>query len=188
MSGLVSVVEEPDAPTSPPLPFTIELADEKHLPGILAIYNDAILHSTVTWTDDPVDLDSRRAWLHDLHSQGCPVFVAIAHAGGDVLGFAYYGPFRSKHGYRFTAEVTVYVARDCRGNGVGSGLLLALIGHAHVKGLHMLVAGIDAENASGIRFFKRAGFVETARLPEVGFKFGGWRDLVLSQLKIKEQI
>ena len=45
----------------------------------------------------------------------------------------------------------------------------------------MLVAGIDADNGDSIRFHERLGFVEVARMPETGYKFGRWLDLVLMQ-------
>jgi len=51
-------------------------------------------------------------------------------------------------------------------------------------GLHTLVGGIDGGNEASIRFHEKFGFVETGRMPEVGFKFGRWLDLALLQLKL----
>ncbi|MFI5044836.1 MAG: GNAT family N-acetyltransferase, partial [Acidimicrobiales bacterium] len=53
-------------------------------------------------------------------------------------------------------------------------------------GKHVMVGGIDADNAGSIRFHRRLGFVEVARMPEVGFKFGRWLDLVLVQRTLVE--
>jgi phosphinothricin acetyltransferase len=44
-----------------------------------------------------------------------------------------------------------------------------------------MFAGCSAENASAVQFHAHLGFQEVATLPEVGFKFGGWHDLVLMQ-------
>ena len=49
-------------------------------------------------------------------------------------------------------------------------------------GLHVLVGGIDADNAGSLRFHERFGFVPVAHMPQVGRKFGRWLDLVFVQL------
>jgi phosphinothricin acetyltransferase len=52
--------------------------------------------------------------------------------------------------------------------------------------MHVMVAAVDAGNLESIRFHERLGFVEVARLPEVGHKFGRWLDLVLLQLVLDD--
>ena len=108
----------------------------------------------------------------------------MAELDGRVVGFCTYGEFRENRrweGYRFTAELTIHVAPDHHGGGVGRSLLAALIERARADGLHTLVAAIDGANEGSIRFHERLGFVETARMPQIGFKFGRWLDLVLLQ-------
>jgi len=56
-----------------------------------------------------------------------------------------------------------------------------LIARATTLGLHVMIAGIDADNAGSIRFHERLGFTRAAHLTQVGFKFGRWLDLVLMQ-------
>ena len=95
-----------------------------------------------------------------------------------------FGDFRdSMHwpGYRFTAELSIHVRGDRRGGGIGAALMAALVERARGAGIHVLVAGIDADNAGSIRFHQRLGFVEVARMPETGYKFGRRLDLVLMQ-------
>jgi phosphinothricin acetyltransferase len=50
-----------------------------------------------------------------------------------------------------------------------------------------MVAVMDGENAASIRFHERLGFVEVARMPELGAKFGRWLDLVLLQLRLDDR-
>ncbi|MBV8585307.1 MAG: GNAT family N-acetyltransferase, partial [Verrucomicrobia bacterium] len=57
-----------------------------------------------------------------------------------------------------------------------------LIDRARAAGKHSMIAGIDAANAASIHLHSQLGFVEVGRLPEVGWKFERWLDLVLLQL------
>jgi len=157
-------------------------AAEADLPAILAIYNDAVLNTTAIWNDDVVDLDNRRAWYEARRALGYPVLVA--EADGRVIGYSSFGDFRPFQGYRFTVENSVYVAADARGKGAGSALLAALIEGGVAIGKHVMVAGIDATNTVSLRLHERHGFVETARMPELGYKFGRFLDLVFMQRKL----
>ena len=158
---------------------TIRPATEADLPAILAVYKDAVVNTAAIWNDDIVDLDNRIAWFRTRVGQGFPVLVAVE--GETVLGYASYGDFRAFQGYRFTVENSIYVATSARGKGAGSALLSALVEAAKEQGKHMMVAGIEAGNDVSIRLHEKQGFVETARMPELGFKFGRWLDLVFLQ-------
>lgn len=161
---------------------TIRPATEADLPAILAIYNDAVVNTAAIWNDDIVDLDNRIAWFRTRIGQGFPVLVAVE--GDSVLGYASYGDFRAFQGYRFTVENSIYVASEARGKGAGSALLSALMDAAKLQGKHVMVAGIEAGNAVSIRLHEKQGFVETARMPELGFKFGRYLDLVFLQKQL----
>ena len=63
----------------------------------------------------------------------------------------------------------------------------ALIDQARRSGKHTMVAAIDSENDMSIQFHRRLGFVEVARMPEIGTKFGRWLELVLLQLRLDDR-
>ena len=152
------------------------------LPAILGIHNDAIRTTTAIWDEHEVDLDDRRAWFDGRRSAGLPVLVA--ELDDSVIGFASYGPWRAKTGYRFTVENSVYVHPDHRGRGAANALMPALIEHARSDDVHTIVAGIEATNAGSIALHEKFGFRRVALLPEVGFKFGRWLDLAYLQLSL----
>lgn len=158
-------------------------AGEAHLPAILGIYNHAVEHTTAIWNDVIVDLENRRQWWRGRTEAGFPVLVAVEGAAGvgEVLGYASYGPFRAFDGYRLTVEQSVYVAERARRRGVAKALLKALEERARASGMHVMLGGIAAENEASIRLHEGLGFAETARMPEVGQKFGRYLDLVFMQ-------
>lgn len=155
-------------------------ACQPDLPGILALYNDAVLNSTAIWNETPVDLENRRAWLHERQVGGFPVLVAL-DAIGEVAGYASYGPWRSIEGFRHTVEHSLYVRPDQQGRGLGRTLLQALIARAETVGVHVMVAAIDSANHASIGLHQGLGFVTCGQMPEVGHKFGRWLDLTLMQ-------
>jgi phosphinothricin acetyltransferase len=146
---------------------------------ILAIYNYAAINTTAVWTDGPTDLESRQRWLRARQEAGYPVLVAMK--GRDVVGFASFGDFRPFPGYRHTVENSVYVDERHHRAGIGRSLVAALIERATAMNKHAMIAGIDATNAGSIALHASLGFVEVARMPEVGCKFGRWLDLVFMQ-------
>ena len=160
--------------------ITISAAAEEHLPGILAIYNHAVEHTTAIWNDAVVDVENRRAWWLARTEGGFPVLVGLDEGGG-VLGYGGYGPFRPFDGYRQTVEHFVYVAERARRRGVATALLRDLEARARSQGMHVMVGGIAADNAPSLALHRQFGFAETGRMPEVGQKFGRFLDLVLVQ-------
>lgn len=163
---------------------SVRSATIEDIPAILSIYNDAVRHTTAIWIDEEADFDNRRDWFMERRVAGFPVLVATD--GDEILGYATYGPFRPHEGYRHTVENSVYVRADRRGRGIGAMLLASLIEAARSEGRHVIVAAIEAGNEVSLILHARFGFRETARMPEVGRKFGRWLDLVMMQLIIED--
>ncbi|WP_035683556.1 GNAT family N-acetyltransferase [Bradyrhizobium sp. Cp5.3] len=153
---------------------------------ILAIYNFAALNTTAVWTDGPADLASRRDWISARQQVGYPVLVAMK--GRDVVGFASFGDFRPWPGYRHAVENSVYVDEQHHRSGIGRSLVAALIERATALDKHSMIAGIEAANAASIALHASLGFVEVARMPEVGCKFGRWLDLVFMQRRLATEV
>ena len=105
----------------------------------------------------------------------------IAEHEGEVIGFATYFPFRGGVGYARSKEHTIYLSPNARGLGAGRALMDALLSAAKNNGVHSMMAGIAGENEAGVRFHAALGFKHVARVPEVGYKFNRWMDLILMQ-------
>jgi L-amino acid N-acyltransferase YncA len=157
-------------------------AEESDAAALNAIYNATVSTTTVAWTEARESLSTRVAWVQEQRHVGNPILVALRD--DLVIGFASYDDFRDATkwpGYRFTVEHTIHIHQDHQGEGVGGALLDALIGRAADAGKHVMIGAVDGENAGSIRFHERHGFAVTGRLPQIGFKFGRWLDLVLMQ-------
>ncbi|WP_421361769.1 GNAT family N-acetyltransferase [Agrobacterium rosae] len=164
--------------------MTTELRDATvdDLPGIMEIYNDAVLNTTAIWNEILVDLENRKEWFKLRKDRGFPVIVAIKD--GAVAGYASYGDWRAFDGYRHTREHSIYVHKDARGAGLGKLLMQALIDYARTNDVHVLIGAIESENTASIRLHETLGFRVAGRFSEVGTKFGRWLDLTCMELKL----
>ncbi|MFZ2965143.1 MAG: N-acetyltransferase family protein [Rhodoglobus sp.] len=164
--------------------MTVQLrpAHDRDLDAILAIHNEAIRNSPAIWYDEPVERSDREAWLAEHEAMGHPVIVA--EVDGVVAGYASYGPWRPRSGYRYTVENSVYLDTEHRGQGLGRALLVDLIARARAAGLHMMVANIEASNVASIRLHESLGFERSGFIREVGRKYDRWLDLAILQLRL----
>ena len=154
----------------------IRPATPQDAPAIAAIWNKVIRETTITFNPD----EKTAAEVAELTAKNCLVW----EEDSQLLGFARYFQFRGGAGYRFTAEHTILLDDAAQGRGGGRALLAALCDHARDAGLHTMFAGCSAENPGAVRFHAALGFAKVATLPEVGFKFGRWIDLVLMQKRL----
>jgi L-amino acid N-acyltransferase YncA len=157
--------------------FRIRPAVRDDCQGILDIYNDAVLTTTASYDYRPRTLEHRLEWFDAHQRDNYAVFVAET-LQGEMVGWSALNRYHDRMGFRFTTENSVYVAAPHRGRGVGKLLLAPLFDAAKAKGLHAIIAAIDASNEASIRLHAGFGFVEVGHFKQVGFKFGRWLDLV----------
>jgi L-amino acid N-acyltransferase YncA len=161
-------------------------AVQSDIPQITAIYNQVLTTSTAIYNDQPATLEDRLDWWRTRIERQYPVLVAADRER--VCGFGSFGDFRTWPGYRYTVEGTVHVSSDSRGQGVGSLLLKAIIMHARLAGKHSMIAGVDSGNTASLHFLERSGFQRVGYLPEVGYKFDRFLNLVLLQYFITPRV
>lgn len=148
---------------------------------MLDIYNHYVEGSTATFDEEPLDPATWRSKFDGVLSAGLPWIVAESESG-EVLGYAYVMPWKSKPAYRYTVEDSIYLHRDATGLGLGSLLLADLIERAAACELRQIVAVIaDQGAAASIALHDRFGFVEAGRLDAVGRKFDRWIGTILMQ-------
>ncbi len=150
-----------------------------------AIYAHHVLHGTGTFEEDPPAEADFAARMAKVQAKGCAWLVA--EEDGMILGYGYFAPFRERSAYRFTAENSVYVRDDIRGQGVGKALVAALLPRAEARGFRQMIAVIgDSENVGSIGLHLSLGFRQVGLLKAVGMKFGRWVDVVQMQKALGE--
>ena len=159
----------------------IRPAGRDDLQQILDIYNEAVLNTTASYDYEPRTIEQRQTWFEEHQRANYPVFVASDEKGG-VVGWSALNPYHSRPGYQFTSENSIYIAADCRGKGIGKLLMPPLIEGARKRGLHVIIAAIDASNPASVRLHEHFGFQTVGHMKEVGFKFGRWLDVIYMQL------
>jgi len=160
-------------------------------PGILEIYNDAVLKTTASYDLEPRSLEHRLEWFDSHELSDLAVFVAeecSQQGHSRIVGWSALNRFHDRLGFRYTAENSVYVAESSRGQGIGKRLLEPLIPAARARGLHAVIAVIDATNEPSLRLHARFGFEKVGHFREVGFKFGRWLDLIYLELRIEPPV
>lgn len=152
-------------------------ATEADFQAITAIYAWNTLNGTGTFALEPPSHDEMVASFKSIQALRLPYIVAVE--GDTILGYAYAAPFRTRPAYRYVVEDSIYLAPEAVGKGVGKALLNRLIEMCTARGLYSMIAVIgDSANAASIGVHRACGFTQTGVLPNAGFKFGRWLDVV----------
>lgn len=168
------------------MPILIRPAARADVPGILEIYNEAVLNTTASYDYEPHTLEARLSWFKEHEREGFPIFVA--EDDGEICGWSSLSRFREKIGYQYSVENSIYIAPQRRNQGIGSLLMPPLIEAARASGKHAILAGVDAENQGSLKFHEKFGFVRVAHFPQVGWKFNRWLDVIFLQLTLDREM
>jgi L-amino acid N-acyltransferase YncA len=139
--------------------------------AVRAIYEDGIRAGDATFeTETP----SWEAW-----DAAHPELRLVAERAGAIVGWAALSPASPRHCYRGVGEVSVYVAEEARGAGLGRALLERLVDRSEQAGYWTLTAGVFPENEASLRLHKACGFREVGVRERIGEADGVWRDVIL---------
>lgn len=151
--------------------------------AISAIYNHYILHSTVTFEEEPLSHAQMAERIHK-YTQSYPWLVYESE--GQVLGYAYAAQFHSRSAFRHTVEPSVYVHQDAHGQGIGQALYRDLLERLARTTCHTIVSAIALPNVGSVRLHEGFGFSQVGHLQAVGFKFGQWIDVGYWQKNLRD--
>lgn len=144
---------------------TIRDAVDHDLEAIRAIYNASIPSGMATADLTPQTAEARAAWWRDRDLRRRPVLVATDDAGA-VMAWGSFSDFKTRAAYAPCAEISVYVAPEAAGRGMGQRMLDALLARAHHCGIDRILAICFAHNEPSLRLFRSRGFATWGSLPE----------------------
>jgi L-amino acid N-acyltransferase YncA len=150
----------------------IEPLTAAHWPAVRAIYESGIATGRATFT---TSAPTWEVWDAS-HLAHCRL---VATHAARVLGWAALTPVSGRQVYAGVAEVSIYIAAEARGRGVGRQLLAALVTESEQQGLWMLQAGIFPENAASLALHASQGFRTVGRRERIGQLRGHWHDTLL---------
>ncbi|MCX5234974.1 GNAT family N-acetyltransferase [Streptomyces prunicolor] len=155
---------------------------ESDLDALTELYNHYVRETPITFDTVPFSPEERRPWLLS-HPEDGPYRLKVAVDGtfqGNsqrILGYATSSPYRVKPAYSTSVEVTVYLAPDAGGRGIGTLLYKALFESLADEDVHRAYAGIAQPNEASTRLHERFGFRYIGVHREVGRKFGRYWDV-----------
>jgi L-amino acid N-acyltransferase YncA len=151
--------------------------------AIQAIYAPIVRDTAISFEAEPPTV-AQMAGRIETTLATHPWLVAEAH--GVVAGYAYAGAHQAREAYRWSANVTVYVAEGRRRSGVGQALYAELIDILKRQGLRSAFAGIALPNPGSVALHEAMGFEPLGVYRDVGFKLGRWRDVGWWRLGLNE--
>ena len=157
--------------------LSIRLAAIDDLPRIVEIYNQSIAGKQATADLQPVSVADRQAWF-DAHTGNRPLVVAQTSLG-EISGWGSLSDLYARPAYHISTEISIYVADEAKGRGVGKALVNYLIQVAPSCGVQQVVALIFAHNTPSLAMFDRLGFEPWGRFKQVCDMNGFMADVVI---------
>lgn len=153
----------------------IRMAAAADAAALARIYNHYVRETIVTFEEEPVADAEMARRLGEVQAASLPWLVAEEEGG--VVGYACARPWKPRRGYRFSAEVSVYLDAAHGGRGLGTKLYAQLLAELRTRRIHAAMGGIALPNDASVRLHEKLGFEKVAHFREVGFKLGAWIDV-----------
>ena len=155
--------------------MTIRDARRSDVPAMLAIYAPFVEHTAVSFEYD-VPTEAEFARRLEEHQAAFPWLVC--EENGRLMGYAYAGRTFERAAYGWNAEISRYLAPELRGRGVGRRLYARIEEILTRLGYYKLFAVVTSANAPSVAFHRALGFRDAACFRNVGYKQGGWYDVL----------
>ena len=171
----------------------IRVADVLDAEALLALYAPYVTETAISFeTEVPTLAEFRRRITGTLARYP----YLVAERDGEILGYAYTGPFVGRAAYDWAAEVSIYVRWGMRGQGVGRALYEALESVSRAQHLINLEACIGVQSCADDEylthniadFHAHMGYRLVGRFERCGYKFGRWYDMIWMEKIIGEHV
>ena len=145
------------------------------------IYRPYVLDTVITFETEPPTVQEMAARI--AAAEACYEWL-VCEVDGDVAGYAYAHQFNPRAAYQWSAETSIYMARDRLRLGGGRMLYAELLSRLAQRGFRRAFAGIAEPNQASVAFHEAFGFRSVGRYQRVGWKLGAWHDVQWWQLDL----
>ncbi len=163
---------------------TIRPARDEDAAALAAIYRPFVEATSVSFEIEPPSED---AFRERVRAFGDSHAWLVAEVGGRPVGYAYGSPHRPRAAYRWTAEVSAYVAPDSHRSGLGRRLYEQLFDRLADRGFCTALAIVTLPNEGSVAFHRRMGFAPVGVFPRAGRKFGRWHDVLWLSRRLRDE-
>ena len=167
-----------DTPTS-----LIRLAREEDAKAILEIYAPIVRNTVISFETEVPDVALMRSRINST-LKSLPWLVCENQ--GELLGYVYASPHRSRSAYKWSLDVSAYVHPQARRRGIGKALYTSLFKILILQGFYNAYAGIALPNPASVGLHEALGFHPVGVYEHVGYKLGTWHDVGWWQLTLQE--
>jgi len=154
----------------------IRFINKQDTEKVTEIYNYYIAETVITFEEEQVSFDDMSSRIEKIAMDDLPWLVA-EDDNGTIIGYAYASKWRERFSYRFSVEVTVYLAAEVTQRGVGSQLYQRLFTELKALSIHSVIGGITIPNEASIALHEKFGMTKVAHFTEIGYKFKQWLDV-----------
>ena len=163
----------------------IVMADpDRHAAAVADIYRPSVLASLATFEEVPPDAAEVAARIRAVLAR-TPWLVAIDRESGDVVGYAYASPHQQRAGYRWSVNVSVYVAATAQRRGIGRALYQRLLDLLRRQRFVNAYAGVALPNPASEALHAAIGMERIGVYRAVGYKHGGWVDVAWYGMRLR---
>ena len=153
----------------------IRIATEADVPAMLAIYTPYVENTTYSFEYTAPTLEQfTQRFLR--YTRQCPWLVW--EENGKVLGYAYGSLPFERAAYAWCAEVSIYLAPEVQGKGIGRQLYAAVEEILWRQGYRVIYALITSENKDSLLFHEKVGYTYCTEFTNCGLKFGKWLGVI----------
>lgn len=153
----------------------IRMAVEADVPAMLAIYAPYIENTTYSFE---YTVPSEGEFLTRFRGVTEQFPWLVWEEEGSVLGYAYGSLPFARAAYAWSGEVSVYLAPEAQGRGIGRKLYTALEAIMARQGYRTLYAIVTEENTGSVAFHTALGYRAAGKFTRCGLKFGRWLGVI----------
>ena len=168
--------------------YTLRLAKPDDAEKLLEIYAPFVISSDRTLSDVSFEYEvpSIEEFTERIKNISADYPYIVCEHEGSLLGYVYAHPYIQRAAYQWGAEVTIYLAPEGQGRGLGKVMYEALEALLRLQGVVVTYACITASNEHSVKMHEACGYKIIGTFNNTGFKHGHWLDMVWMEKVIAE--